>query len=503
MKKMATVLALLLVFCLVVPASAVEQAYNGKYTTSELPVTTEDITIRGFGARFELHGEWAEMPFFTGWSELTGVNVEWETAPQDGFGEKKNLMFAAGDFPDLMFRCYISHEDRINYGVDSDGSIGLLALNDLIDEYGANIQALYEAVPYAKVEATQYNGAIYDLPRVEESTNDRLHCVWINTAWLNNLDLSKPKTMDELLDVLRAFRDQDAHGNGDPSDEIPVGDWSSDFNRFIVTFCGNFGIGNMGSDMGYWNYNYETGTIDFNRNTENWRECLRFMNTLWTEKLIDPDLFTNDSARYRALMEEDRYGLEPSCNRTDVGSNWYKWDILLPIQAIEGVEPCYTQFRNPVLETGTVAISCTNPYPVETFKMIDFLYSDEGFKLQNFGGLEGVTYYIDDNGNYHTTNDDGSWVYETYAGIDMQYWGECTPYYGGSTPIWNKTNAYRQEMFPTEQLSAANYGTSAVRDFAHKLYTDNYIDEAMIEGQPNFTADETEELKAFTDDGYD
>jgi len=501
MKKLSTILALVLALCLAVPAMAAELVYNGELTTIELPIVEEPITISGMGSRFSLHGDWNEMPFFKGWSELTGINVEWEMIPQDGYGEKKNLKFASGEFPDLMFRAGINSNDRINYGVDSDGSIGLLALNDLIEQYGANIQAMYEEVPYARVQATQYNGMIYDLPRVEAASNDRLHVLWINQEWLTNLELAKPETLEELLNVMRAFRDQDANGNGDPTDEIVLTDFSSSIDRIMLGFKGSWGLGDLG--MGQFNLDAE-GNLEYERNTETWREFLRFMNTLYTEKLLDPDYFTNDSARYSALLAEDRVGFHQQCSTGDAGKNWYKWDALLPVD-VPGYEDVkgYAHINNPVLETGTVAISCTNPYPVETFKMVDFLYSDEGFQLQNLGGLENVTYIIDEDGYYKTTNPDGSWIYETVAGIDMEYWGEATPYYGGSTPIWNKTREYKEERWPSEQNSALQWARNEQRYYAHELLISNYIDESVRISGLNFNAEDTEALKAFTDEGND
>jgi glyoxylase-like metal-dependent hydrolase (beta-lactamase superfamily II) len=44
----------------------------------------------------------------------------------------------------------------------------------------------------------------------------------INKVWLDDLGLAMPTTLDELHDVLVAFRDQDANGNGDATDEIPL-----------------------------------------------------------------------------------------------------------------------------------------------------------------------------------------------------------------------------------------------------------------------------------------
>lgn len=43
---------------------------------------------------------------------------------------------------------------------------------------------------------------------------------FINRTWLDRLGLAVPTTIEELTDVLRAFRDRDPNGNG-LADEIP------------------------------------------------------------------------------------------------------------------------------------------------------------------------------------------------------------------------------------------------------------------------------------------
>ena len=39
--------------------------------------------------------------------------------------------------------------------------------------------------------------------------------------WLDRLSLEVPTTWDEWVEVFKAFKEQDANGNGDPNDEIP------------------------------------------------------------------------------------------------------------------------------------------------------------------------------------------------------------------------------------------------------------------------------------------
>ena len=44
---------------------------------------------------------------------------------------------------------------------------------------------------------------------------------YIRKDWLRKLELKEPKTVEELYEVLVAFRDQNPNGNG-KKDEIPV-----------------------------------------------------------------------------------------------------------------------------------------------------------------------------------------------------------------------------------------------------------------------------------------
>ena len=69
--------------------------------------------------------------------------------------------------------------------------------------------------------ATFPDGKMYsftkNLPLRPKSCNQPI----INKKWLDNLGLEEPKNLDELYNVLKAFKEQDANGNGDTDDEIP------------------------------------------------------------------------------------------------------------------------------------------------------------------------------------------------------------------------------------------------------------------------------------------
>lgn len=70
----------------------------------------------------------------------------------------------------------------------------------------------------------------------------------INKTWLDKLGLKVPDTIDELYNVLKAFKERDPNGNG-RLDEIPVIEVSNDLispfgitdlnNNFMVVQDGN------------------------------------------------------------------------------------------------------------------------------------------------------------------------------------------------------------------------------------------------------------------------
>lgn len=69
---------------------------------------------------------------------------------------------------------------------------------------------------------TNPDGHIYTLPGKKPLRPKGCDTPFINKAWLDRLGLEIPTTVDEWYEVLKAFKEQDANGNGDPNDEIPL-----------------------------------------------------------------------------------------------------------------------------------------------------------------------------------------------------------------------------------------------------------------------------------------
>ena len=115
--------------------------------------------------------------------EKFGIQFEWQTTTFDGNSakEQRQISLASGDYPDLYMLIpwvdQFTQLDLLKYG--QQGVV--LPLNDLIKEYGPNIQAALDNYPDFKAMATAPDGNIYGLPQLIEC----YHCSYANKMWVN------------------------------------------------------------------------------------------------------------------------------------------------------------------------------------------------------------------------------------------------------------------------------------------------------------------------------
>ena len=135
-----------------------------------------------------------------------GINIKvlWGVTP-DQYDQKLNLTIASGELPDVMTVNVAQYEQL----VEADA---IIEINQLLDKY---------ALPGIKkilanqdvVNITKRNGKLYALP-VVVNPYESTQILFLRKDWLTNLNLTVPKTMDELLAVIEAFSSNDPDKNG-------------------------------------------------------------------------------------------------------------------------------------------------------------------------------------------------------------------------------------------------------------------------------------------------
>lgn len=355
----------------------------------------------------------SEKPLVKQMNENMGVTIEWNCVSGDTLTEKKNLILNAGDnLPDALMSAGMSDNELITGGANGL----LLPLEDYINEENTpNLMKLIEKRPQILATCTMPDGHIYSLPTISEMgfeyEDGNTYYIGaipqftaINTDWLEAVNMEMPTTVDELHDVLVAFKENDVNGNGDPSDEIPMsfifpeknGAWCAGMSTFFAPFgCTDYQMDHRA---------IKDGKVYYQAASESYKKAISYYHNWFEEGLIDIEVFSQDSSQYIAKGngEDPRLGVFVWWEIPEVvGQERAESYAYLPI--LDGPDGTHTVNLNEMGTTGrdkfSVTKACKNPALL--LKWVDQLY-DPLMSMQAIYGPIG-TYWAeepDENGCY-------------------------------------------------------------------------------------------------------
>lgn len=348
-----------------------------------------------------LNGDPDEMQIFSVLEDATNVHLNFESVAQAEWSEKINMLLgAAVDLPDALYSGYaLTGSELVTYG--SQGI--LLALNPYIDEYMPNFAAMLAAHPEVKAAITAPDGNIYSLPFVKKDglTGAIASNMFINKTWLERLNLEVPTTIEELETVLTAFKEQDANGNGDPSDEIPMTFKFLGSQRDLGGLFGMFGY----ADALYSNANHfvvDDGKVVWVPTTEGYKNACAYLHEHFFAKgLIDMEGFTMDKATYNAQNQGDvaNIGVFFAWNIYDLGTaHMDEYVALAPMKGADGTTSWGYNTSAGIEASGLVLTNaCKNPEYL--LMWADLLY-DYNYAMQMEYGMIGVNLIDNGDGTY-------------------------------------------------------------------------------------------------------
>ena len=390
---MKRILALIMILALLVPAASLAQEY---------PLVTSPEEFRLIIRVRPLHGNPDEMVLFKRIEELTGVHIQWDAIQQAEYDEKKPLILGANkNLPDGFFGKYsLTASDLVTYG--SQGI--LIPLNDLIEENAPNLKALFERRPDIKAMCTAPDGNIYATPYIQEGEDGTIFSnIMINKVWLERLGLEKPTTLEEFKTVLTAFKEQDANGNGDPNDEIPMTFKFLGSQRDIGGFFGAFGYADTltedGSNEGAHMVVGKGGQLVFVPTTEGYKNaCKYYYENFFSQGLIDLEGFTMDKKTYNSQNQGEiaNIGVFMCWNSFDLGTvHEDEYEPLSPLLGPDGTTSWGWTSSQTMSPTGfSITNVCKNPELL--IKWVDTFY-DPIWSMQCDLGPIGIN--LKDNGD--------------------------------------------------------------------------------------------------------
>ncbi|MGV8979715.1 hypothetical protein [Clostridium sp.] len=387
-KKISLLLCLVMVISISAVGCGSKPAADAKKTSdltnmnvTGAPIVKEKVTYKIDALKKAGAKDFSTLKIFTQMEKKTNVNINWNLIPEDAWTEKKNLIFAGNDLPDAFYGPWVLADNEI-WKYASQGM--LIPLDDMIDKYCPNLKKVFDVHPDYKKALVTPDGHIYALPEVVTGKITINTGMFINKKWLDTLGLNVPTTTEELKNVLEAFKDKDPNGNG-KKDEIPLDFVLKNDIMGIYGLFGSFGI------MDYVPHVIvKDNKVLYAEAQPEFKEGIKYLNSLSKENLIDKEAFTQNPAVYKSKVKSKNVGMFFGWSISNFfGKEGKDYVALPPLKGPRGDQMWITK-ASGLVSKGSFAITPTCENPEILLRWIDESY-DPDTSMQAENGLFGTT----------------------------------------------------------------------------------------------------------------
>lgn len=496
MKKTNMLTALLLALVLSLSLAATAFAADGEeglgygFNATGLPIVDEEITVKVLYDRNTRHGDFDNFWFIDYVAEKTGIRLEFELVESSAWKENVSLAFAGDTYPDV-FMHNLSKEQIAAYSAEGY----LVDLSDLIKTYAPNTVELYNQYPELVKEITGDNGEIYFMPSINASPRDMItqYPTFINTQWLKNLGLEMPKTLDELYAVLKAFKEQDADGDGNPDNETPIAArYSSTTSRVDILILSALGLVDKQHNI------TDDGVYQYTPSTDAYKEYLKYMRKLYSEQLLDNEYFTMTSEALTTKLATGDVGLMGNQPYDNIpGDAYLEFDAIALLTSDINDVQMYPAQSSCKLDWGTFVMTDKCQYPEAMVRLIDWFYTTEGSRAVRAGCEYGT--WTDEEGVMYgyeiltpaEETEDGHLISKLHMGDYSSYWACRLGEIGPTNLPFNSTDAVNDIVIAGDTMNL----------WLYNQVMDSGVVDARRFALPNvsFTDDENTQLSMYLD----
>lgn len=231
-----------------------------------------------------------------------GIKLNYTIAAAgDDYTQKLTMAIASNELPDLMDLPPEEFSELANAGM----------LADITDSYEKDASDLLkqtiEVDGGIQLASAKVDGKLYGLPQLS-AADGTCDLLWIRTDWLENLGLKAPTTMDELIEVAKAFRYNDPDGNG--QDDT----WGIGFQKAIVSEDGASPGSYEGFFAAYGAYakawvKGDDGKITYSGINNGIKDALTQLNQMYEGGLIDPEFGVKDTVKLGEDISAGKVGM--------------------------------------------------------------------------------------------------------------------------------------------------------------------------------------------------
>lgn len=395
------------ILCLCMFASML--ASCGSKTVEKNPDQTDFYIM---GAMSALSGGYDGNEVLNAMMEDVGITIEWDTM-SDSLSEQVGIKIAGNDLPDAFMGVGFSNLDIAEYGEDGT----FIDLTPYINEETMpNLFAILEEHPEIRSAITMSDGCIYGLPSGEQmgtagiglSEDYSIYTIpqfsMINKAWLDELGLPVPTTLDELHDALVAFQQNDMsakyYGNA-AGTTIPM---STGFDQWCWgqnIFYAGFGFTNWPNDVCNDLVLNDDGSCEFVCVRDGYREAVGYFHNWFAEGLMDVEMFSQSTSQLISKCSQGYVGVATWWYIEEVMGDKSGDYVFLPVLAGPSGDYNVTVRTGGGITSGNLNVTSACGNPEALLKFFDQWYTGEAVMQLQYGPI----------GTYFTEQDDkGMWL---------------------------------------------------------------------------------------------
>ena len=386
------------------------------------------VTIRIMGpANSQAYWDWNDresFPSYVKWQEelaKRNLTLNYEIVSSEQYGTVvQTRMAAASDLPDLINLTPLDDVTALNLGTSGQLQDWIAAMDaysrpDPLEPTNRNGDPTLSLkdkfsmkAHYAKKLVTAPDGKMYWCPDVvpagmttlpDGSQVENLEVIGaaIRSDWLAKVNKEMPTTVDEFLDVLRAFQAQDVNGNGQKDERYCFDAYSYGFFTGIAQW---FGLtpGLTGIDP-----NTDSATSAWY--SEGVRPYFELLSTMVKEDLFDTSMLGATDEMFNSRIAENKvagmrsYTDATWFNQLVEGVEEAEYTVIAPIKAVEGITP-YLLTDAVNLSYNKMGITkAATPEVVEgIIRLYDFSFT-ESASTYSGSGIEGTDFIVEPDPN--------------------------------------------------------------------------------------------------------
>ncbi len=294
-----------------------------------------------------------------------GMNMEVIWAADDKTGDydtRLTVAMASGDIPDV----FMSTSYNTMYSAYQEGLIA--DITDVFEEYASDyVKNLYETNTDL-FQSCFIDGKMVAIPALGTPIEGTGTFLWIREDWMNNLNLQAPETFEDVIEIARAFTNDDPDGNGQ-NDTYGLGLQKDFFNNSFGDIMGvtaAYGAPTLSrTDNDMW-FEDSDGNITNGSIQPGTKQALQTLQDMYLEGLIDPEFGVKDAS---ALVED--------ITSSKIGMFFgYSGSAFYPGSALYNTDPAakFVPYAVPAAEGYEVLMG--NYWPVLGYYMVSSTYEN-------------------------------------------------------------------------------------------------------------------------------